>query len=179
MTRFYRLGCLLNLIFFAALASGQDFMDGELIGKTFWVKPSKEIYRRLEFYRQPKLEASTFFPPSKKQIRIINVGRGWIRLSFVSGYNGFEEAFIPVGYLKRNLYSQSIYSSYAFDRATFFTEDPDTLKERAEAPSAEPIGKRGKSKSVVSKFFRHKKKCCGMGTMSQPAYINNPSTAPK
>ena len=107
MTSFSKLGCALCLLFFASLASAQDFNDGELIDQTFWVKPAKEIYRRLEFYRQPKLEAATFFPPSKKQIRIISIGRGWIKLNFISAYNGFEEAYIPVGYFKRNRYTSS------------------------------------------------------------------------
>ena len=163
MTSFSKLGCALCLLFFASLASAQDFNDGELIDQTFWVKPAKEIYRRLEFYRQPKLEAATFFPPSKKQIRIISIGRGWIKLNFISAYNGLEEAYIPVGYFKRNRYTSSSFNSYAFDRATFFNDDPDVVKERAEAERVAASALKPKSKSIASQFFRHKQKCCGQG----------------
>lgn len=178
MTRFSKLGCTLCLLFFAALASAQDFNDGELVGQIFWVKPAKEIYRRLEFYRQPKLEAAAFFPPSKKQIRIISVGRGWIKLEFFSAYGGFEEAHIPVGYFKRNRYSASVFNSYAFDRATFFSEDPDVIKERVEVESVVANTPKSKRKSIASKFFRHKQKCCGLGGFGQREHSKKISPTP-
>ena len=167
MTRFSKLGCTLCLLFCAALASAQDFNDGELVGQIFWVKPAKEIYRRLEFYRQPKLEAAAFFPQSKKQMRIISVRRGWIKLEFFSAHGGFDEAHIPVGYFKRNRYTASVFNSYAFDRATFFSEDPDVIKERAEVESVVANAPKSKPKSIASKFFRHKQKCCGLGGFGQ------------
>ena len=178
MTRFFKLGCLLNLIFFASLSFAQDFMDGELVGQTFWVKPAKEIYRRIEFYRQPKIDAPSFFPSSKKQVRIVSVGRGWIKLNFVSAFNGFEEAHIPVGYFKRNLYTHAIFNSYAFDRSTFFKEDPELIKERAEKTDAPEISDKGKPKSIASKFFRHKKTCCGMSNPNSPEFGKNPRNYP-
>lgn len=176
MTKFCKLGCLLNLLFFATLSSAQDFTDGELIGKTFWVKPAKEIYRRLEFFRQPSLSAGTFFPMSKKQIRILTVNRGWIRVNFTTAFNGYEDAYAPIGYLKRNLYSSSTFNRYAFDRATFFTEDPDAIEERENATAIAPVGKKDKGRGPASKFFRHKHKCCGI---TQPNYANKPTPAPR
>ena len=176
MTKFCKLGCLLNLFFFATVSAGQDFIDGELVGKTFWVKPAKEIYRRLEFYRQPSLNAGTFFPMSKKQIRILSVNRGWLRLNFTTAFNGYEDAYAPVGYLKRNLYAASTFNRYAFDRATFFTDDPDAIEERASALAAPPLGKKERGRGIASKFFRHKPKCCGI---SQPNYADKPLPAPR
>jgi hypothetical protein len=174
MTRFFKFGCLLTLIFFASPSFAQDFLDGDLPGQTFWVKPAKEIYRRIEFYRQPKIDAPSFFPSSTKQIRIISVGRGWIKLNFVSAFNGFEEAYVPIGYFKRNLYTYATFNSYAFDRTTFFREDPELIKERAEKVAAPEIGDKGKPKSIASKFFRHKKKCCGMSNLTSPVRTKNP-----
>ena len=167
MTHFSKLGFTLCLIFYAALTAAQDFNDGELVGQVFWVKPAKEIYRRLEFYRQPKLEAASFFPPAKKQMRIISVGRGWIKLEFFSASGGFEEAHIPLGYFKRNRYNASVFNSYAFDRATFFDEDPDVIKERAAVESVIASAPKTKTKSIASKFFRHKHKCCGPNGIGQ------------
>lgn len=179
MTSFFKFGCLLPLIFFASLSFAQDFMDGDLPGQTFWVKPAKEIYRRIEFYRHPKIDAPSFFPSSKKQIRIISVGRGWIKLNFVSAFNGFEEAHIPVGYFKRNLYTSVTFNGYAFDRSTFFKEDPELIKERAEKAAAPEVINKGKPKSIVSKFFRHKKTCCGMSNPHSQEYGKNPRNYPE
>ncbi len=179
MTSFFKFGCLLPLIFFASLSFAQDFMDGDLPGQTFWVKPAKEIYRRIEFYRHPKIDAPSFFPSSKKQIRIISVGRGWIKLNFVSAFNGFEEAHIPVGYFKRNLYTSVTFNGYAFDRSTFFKEDPELIKERAEKAAAPEVINKGKPKSIVSKFFRHKKTCCGMSNPNSQEYGKNPRNYPE
>ena len=178
MTRFFKFGCLLSLLFFASLSLAQDFNDGDLVGQTFWVKPAKEIYRRIEFYRSPRLEAPSFFPSSKKQIRIVSVGRGWIKLNFVSAFNGFEEAHIPVGYFKRNVYDYATFNSYAFDRSTFFKDDPDLIKEQAEKASAPQISDKGKPKSIVSKFFRHKKTCCGMSNPNSQDLTKDPRSYP-
>ena len=176
MTSILKFGCLLNLLLFAALASAQDFnySDGELIGKTFWVKPAKEIYRRLEFYRQPRLEGVTFFPSAKQQIRIVSVNPGWIKLNFVGAYNAFDDAFIPIGYFRRNLYSYTSYNSYAFDRATFFTDDPETIKARALVAPAPGVKKKGPPKSIASKFFRDRHKCCGLGNNGNSGNARKP-----
>lgn len=174
MTTLHKIGCLLNLLFFAAIASADDFSDGDLVGHTFWVKPAKEIYRRLEFYREPRLEGVSFFPSSKKQIRIINVNRGWIKLNFIGA--GYEEAWVPLGYFRRNFYNYSTFNSYAFDRATFFNDDPDAIQERAAASTLAATGKKQKPKSIASKFFRHSHNKNGLG---QPRYGPPPSTAKK
>lgn len=179
MTRFFKFGCLLPLVFFTSLSLAQDFGDADLPGQTFWVKPAKEIYRRIEFYRHPKIDAPSFFPSSKKQIRIVTVGRGWIKLNFVSAFNGFEEAHIPVGYFKRNLYTSATYNSYAFDRSTFFKEDPELIKERAEQAAAPVISDKAKPKSIVSKFFRHKKTCCGISNPNSQKYPKYPRNDPE
>jgi hypothetical protein len=169
MTKFNKIGCLLNLLFFTALTTADDFSDGDLVNQTFWVKPAKEIYRRLEFYREPRIESPSFFTSSKKKIRIISVGRGWIKFNILGA--GYEEAYVPLGYFRRNFYNYASFNSYAFDRATFFNEDPDAIKEKAAAATLPSIGKKNKPKSIASKFFRHShKKCCGVGSMSQPDY---------
>jgi hypothetical protein len=169
MTKLFKIGCLFNLLFFSALALADDFSDGELVGKTFWVKPAKEIYRRLEFYREPKIESPSFLPNGKKRIRIISVGRGWVKLNFLGA--GYDEAWIPLGYFRRNFYNYKTFNSYAFDRATFFDDDPDAIQERAAAASAPILANKNKPKSIASKFFRHShKKCCLPGTTGQPDY---------
>jgi hypothetical protein len=71
MTKLFKIGCLLNLLFFAAATVADDFADGELVGKIFWVKPAKEIYRRLEFYREPKIESPSFFPTGKDAFELL------------------------------------------------------------------------------------------------------------
>jgi hypothetical protein len=167
-----KLGCTLALLFVVTAASAQDFDYDELAGQVFWVQPAKEIYKRLEFYRQPNLTGASFFPQGKKTFRIIGVSRGWIKLNFISSFNISEEAFIPLGYLKRNIYSSKTYNEYAFNRATFFNEDPDDIKERANSPSVAPAIASTKSKSPASKFFRHKKKCCGLDKSDPPDYLH-------
>ena len=167
------------MLFLVSVASAQDFDYDELAGQIFWVQPAKEVYRRLEFYRQPKLDASSYFPQGKKSFRVIGVSRGWIKLNFINSFNVFEEAFIPLGYLKRNTYKYKTYNEYAYNRASFFTEDPDDIKDRANSASVVPAIPTTKNKSVASKFFRHKKKCCGFGTTSQPDYLHNKTPAPQ
>ena len=164
-----KFGFSFALLFFAA-ATAQEFGDDELAGQIFWVRPTPEVFRRLEFYRHPNLRAVTFYPESKKSFRIVDVRRGWIKLNFMSSFSQFEEAFIPLGYLKRNTYSYKTYNEYAFKRATFFREDPDEIKERATNLAAPPAVPTIKNKSIAAKFFRHKKKCCGLNTMGKPDY---------
>jgi hypothetical protein len=161
-----KFSCSLVLLFFAATASAQGFGYDELAGRVFWVRPTPEVFRRLEFYRQPNLNAVTFYPQGKKSFRIVNVNRGWIKLNFVSSFSQFEEAFIPLGYLKRNTYSDKTYNEYAFKRATFFNEDPDEIQERAKEATMSPAPT-VKAKSAVSKFFRHKKKIDAMNQANQ------------
>ncbi len=177
MTPMIRLGCTFALLFFATAATAQDFDLDKLAGKIFWVRPTPEVFRRLEFYRQPNLNALTFYPQGKKSFRIVVVSRGWITLNFINSFNTFEEAFLPLGYLKRYTYSYKTYDEYAFKRATFFREDPDEIKERAKAAAAPPAVPTTNNKSIVSKFFRHKKKCCGMNTMGQPNYPRKKTSA--
>lgn len=176
MTRLFKIGCLFNLLIFAALATADDFTDGDLVGQYFWVKPAKEIYRRLEFYREPRTESQSFFPSSKKKIRIISVGRGWIKLNFIGA--GYDEAWVPLGYFRRNFYNYTSFNSYAFDRATFFNDDPEVIQERAAAATLPATGKKAKPKSIASKFFRHSHKCCGLTGIGQPKY-GAPAPAPK
>jgi hypothetical protein len=156
-----KFSCSLVLLFFAVAASAQGYDYDELAGQIFWVRPTPEVFRRLEFYRQPNLNAVTFYPPGKKSFRIVNVTRGWIKLNFINSFSQFEEAFIPLGYLKRNTYSDKTYNEYAFKRATFFNEDPDQIQERAKEAAMSPAPT-VKTKSAVSKFFRHKKKIDAM-----------------
>lgn len=163
-----KISCALTTLLFVGTAFAQDFNTDQLVGQIFWVRPAPELFRRLEFYRQPNLNAVTFYPPSKKSFRIVSVIRGWIKLNFISSFNIGEEAFLPLGYLKRNTYTSKIYSDYAFNRATFFNEDPDDIKERAKAAEAAPVTPKSADKSVASKFFRHKKRCCGLDGMAQP-----------
>ncbi len=176
MTKLFKISCLLNLLIFAALATADDFSDGDLVGNFFWVKPAKEIYRRLEFYREPRIESPSFFPASKRKIRIISVARGWIKLNFIGA--GYDEAWVPLGYFRRNFYNYASFNSYAFDRATFFNDDPDAIKDRAASATLPSIGKKKKPKSIASKFFRHSRKCCGANGMGQP-YYGAPPPPPK
>ena len=171
-----KLGCTLSLLFFVTAASPQAYDDDELAGQIFWVRPTPEVFRRLEFYRQPNLNAVTFYPQGKKSFRIVNVTRGWIKLNFINSFSQFEEAFLPLGYLKRNTYSSKTYNDYAFKRATFFNEDPDQIKERAKETPIAPTVPTAKTKSVVSKFFRHKKK---MEAMSRPDYTRKKTPVPQ
>ena len=170
MTIIHRISYLLALVVFAPSLMADDFTDGEMVGKVFWVKPAKEVYRRLEFYRQPKLDGVTFFPHSKQRVKISAVNRGWIKLNFIGAYNGFEDAYVPLGYFRKNYYNAAAFNGYAFDRATFFLDDPDEIKARAAAASLPPAVKKGESKSIASKFFRHKNKCCGIGGMEKPNF---------
>jgi hypothetical protein len=160
MTYFNKLAFALGLIVFG-IAFAQDMTPDEMTGQIFWFRPAPDLFRRLEFYRQPNLNAVTFFPPSKKSFKVIDVSRGWIKLNFINSFNVGEEAYIPIGYFKRNIYTAKVYSDYAFNRASFFSDDPDSIKERAKtAEAAAPAPNSGKS--AASKFFRHKKKCCGL-----------------
>jgi hypothetical protein len=162
MTSMLKFGCTLALLFFSATASAQGYDYDELAGQVFWVRPTPEVFRRLEFYRQPNLNAVSFYPQGKKSFRIVNVTRGWIKLNFINSFSQFEEAFLPLGYLKRNTYSSKTYNEYAFKRATFFNEDPDGIQERAKEATMSPASPTAKTKSTVSKFFRHKKKIDAM-----------------
>ncbi len=173
-----KFGCSFALLFFAA-ATAQDFSTDDLAGQIFWVRPTPDVFRRLEFYRQPNLRAVSFYPPTKKSFRVIDVTRGWIKLNFIGSFSQFEEAFIPLGYLKRNTYSYKTYNEYAFKRATFFNEDPDEIKQRAAAVAATPTIPTIKNKSIASKFFRHKKKCCGMDTMGRSQYTRKKTPVPE
>lgn len=179
MTFMIKLRCTLALLFFAGAAAAQDYDYDELAGQIFWAQPAKEIYRRLEFYRQPKLDAVSFYPQTKKSFRIVGVSRGWIKLNFINSFNVFDEAFLPLGYLKRNTYIYKTYNEYAFNRATFFKEDPDDIKARAKAAMMSPAVPATKTKNVASRFFRHKKKCCGMDAMGSPYYTRKKIPVPQ
>ena len=173
-----KFGFTFALLFFGT-ATAQHFDFDELAGQIFWVRPTPEVFRRLEFYRQPNLNAVTFYPQSKRSFRIVDVTRGWIKLNFIGSFSQFEEAFIPLGYLKRNTYSYKTYNEYAFKRATFFNEDPDEIKQRRTAAAALSTVPSIKSKSIASKFFRHKKKCCGMNTMGRSQYTRKKPPVPE
>lgn len=162
-----KFGCTLALLFFAAAAPAQVYDYDELAGQVFWARPTPEMFRRLEFYRQPYLNAVSFYPQGKKSFRIVNVTRGWIKLNFINSFSQFEEAFIPLGYLKRNTYSSRTYNDYAFKRATFFNEDPDQIEQRAKEMMTLPAVPTIKNKNVASKFFRHKKKIDAMNQQAQ------------
>ena len=166
-------GILALLLAASAAAQSHDF--GDLRDQVFWIKPSKQSFRRLEFYRQPKLDGINFIVTTKKQFRVINVNRGWVKLNFISAYGGFDEAYLPIGYLKRFMYIATTDSQYAFDRATFFKEDPDLIQARMDSANAPKAAIIHPQKSVASKYFRHSKKCCGLDNMSRKIPVRPPA----
>jgi hypothetical protein len=92
-----------------------------------------------------------------------------MKLNFLGA--GYDEAWVPLGYFRRNFYNHTSFNSYAFDRATFFNDDPDAIQEQAATASAPILGKKGKPKSLAAKLFRHShKKCCLPGGIGQPNF---------
>ncbi|MEO6022043.1 MAG: hypothetical protein ABIP64_02795 [Burkholderiales bacterium] len=175
MKFFYSLFVASSALLWAANAAAQGFDNDELKDQVFWVKPAKQSFRRLEFYRQPKLDAISFIVTTKKQFRVTGVTRGWVKVHFISAYTVFDEGYLPIGYFKRFLYIATNDYQFAFDRATFFKEDPDAIQARMDAANAPKATPTRPQKSVVSKFFRHKKKCCGLDDMTPKIPMKRPA----
>ena len=142
-------------------AQGAD--NDELKDQIFWVKPAKQSFRRLEFFRQANLDSVTFPITSKKQIRVVGVTRGWMKVNFLTAYSVFDDGYLPIGYFQRYLYVARSDYQFALDRGVFFKEDPDAIQARIDAVNAPRAAPVVPQKNIASKFFRHKKKCCGLG----------------
>jgi hypothetical protein len=155
-----RLSCFVLVLLICCGPAAAEVDLASLEGKRIWLKPARAMYLRVDFYPRPKPNVVPFHVRTKAQFSVDRVTRIWVRIVFTSSEVDHEGyAYVLTGIFRRGLYTASSDNADEYNRASFFTEDPDLIKARLDA-AAVPAAISAQESNPAARYFKHTKKIC-------------------